>query len=165
MTTTLINKDERKKIADKPITKAIHKELQEVYDKLKEQIDTEERVWEHKVENQQRQFDERLEASIKQAKDETFRRGFAEGTQNSINEGRNKVLTLVKFLRLAGFRRSVKSDIPEDDEAIEQVLVLVYTGDDSALDTCWKLSDGSPDMVGENHNISCNHRCYETRDQ
>jgi len=55
---------------------------------------------------------------------------------------------------LAGYRRSVKSDNPVEDDAIEKVLVLVYSGDTVAMEACSKLDAGSEDKVEDLDNVS-----------
>jgi ribonuclease BN (tRNA processing enzyme) len=147
----LINADERKKLQDKPITVAIHKELQEIYDKLKESTDAEDKIIEQRFEQQKHDYEDKLVKVTKEATEE----GLKKGREEKASEGTEKVNTLLKFLRLAGYRRTFTSDNPQEDEAIEQVLVLVYSGDSSAMEACMKLAEGSSELVVEDHSVSC----------
>ncbi|KAA8911759.1 hypothetical protein FN846DRAFT_904127 [Sphaerosporella brunnea] len=146
-TTKLINADERKKLQDKPVIVAVHKELVEIHDKLRTVSDTEDKLLEERLEQQRRKHDAQLAAEVKKAKHEGIRIG-REGQDGP----ESTVAVLLKFLRLAGYRRSTKSDSAEEDEAIEHVLVLVYSGD--AMKTCIKLAEGSSDPVGEGHSVT-----------
>lgn len=88
----------------------------------------------------------RLEKAVEEAK--------TEAQQETDQAARAKILTVVKFLRLAGHRRNNKSGDEDEDEAIERVLVLVYGGDQSAIDACLKLADGSEEPV-DSFQVSC----------
>ncbi|KAJ6441805.1 hypothetical protein O9K51_05356 [Purpureocillium lavendulum] len=61
---------------------------------------------------------------------------------------RDSLLTLSQFLRLAAYRREEAND-PESDEsqAIEGVLLAIYSGDDGAVASMLKLIEGSEDQV------------------
>ncbi|CAH0041433.1 unnamed protein product [Clonostachys solani] len=61
---------------------------------------------------------------------------------------RGNLLLLSQFLRLAAYRREEATD-PESDEsqAIEGVLLAIYTGDESAVNSMLKLVDGSSDQI------------------
>jgi hypothetical protein len=144
----LINADERKKLKDKPIIVALHKELVEVQDKLRAISDAEDKLVEERMEEQKRKYEAKIAEEVKKAREEGIKIGL-EGQDGP----ESRVAVLLKFLRLAGYRRSVKSDTPEEDEAIEHVLVLVYSGD--GMKTCVKLAEGSSDVVGEGHNVTC----------
>lgn len=147
----MINKDERRNIKDKQITEAVHQELSEVHEKLKTLIEAEDKVLGDRLDEQKRTYEAKLTDAVKDAKEE----GLKQGREEMVNEGNEKVNTLLKFLRLAGYRRSVKSENVQEDEAIEQVLVLVYSGDSSAMEACIKLAEGSTDLVGEGYDVSC----------
>lgn len=57
-------------------------------------------------------------------------------------------MVLSQFLRLAAYRREEAQD-PESDEsqAIEGVLLAIYSGDESAVQSMLKLVNGSDDQV------------------
>ena len=88
----------------------------------------------------------RLEKAVEEAK--------TEAQKETDQAARAKILTVVKFLRLAGHRRNNKSGDEDEDEAIERVLVLVYGGDQSAIDACLKLANGSEEPV-DSFQVSC----------
>ncbi|CUS11326.1 unnamed protein product [Tuber aestivum] len=134
-TTKIINADERNKIIGKPITLALHKELKECYENLLKASELEDK----RLESEKVEAQARLEKAVEEAK--------AEAQEEMDQAARAKILTVVKFLRLAGHRRNNKSGDEDEDEAIERVLVLVYGGDQSAIDTCLKLANGSEEPV------------------
>lgn len=74
------------------------------------------------------------------------------------------MLLVSQFLRLAAFRREDGAD-PESDEsqAIEGALLLLYAGDDSAVDAILKLVQGSEDTIlsvaGEPLKTDCTSQC------
>lgn len=61
---------------------------------------------------------------------------------------------MVRFLRLAGYRRQAKSGNDQEDDAIERILVLVYGGDQSAVDVCMKLANGSDEKI-DDFDVTC----------
>ncbi|RPA99969.1 hypothetical protein L873DRAFT_1681861 [Choiromyces venosus 120613-1] len=136
-TTRLINDDERNKILGKPITLAVYKELKECYANLLKASELEDK----RLEAERVEAQARLEKAVEEAK--------VEALKEIDQAARAKILTVVKFLRLAGHRRNEKSGDEDEDEAIERVLVLVYGGDQSAVDACLKLADGSEEPVDD----------------
>ncbi|KAF8246631.1 hypothetical protein K440DRAFT_644543 [Wilcoxina mikolae CBS 423.85] len=150
-TTNAINPDERRNLKDKRITEAVHKELVEVHQRLSTLTETEDKILADRFDEQKHMHEAKLAEAVKEAKEE----GIKQGREEMVNEGNEKVNTLLKFLRLAGYRRSVKSENVQEDEAIEQVLVLVYSGDSSAMEACIKLAEGSTDLVGDGYDVSC----------
>lgn len=56
---------------------------------------------------------------------------------------------MVRFLRLAGYRRQFKSLNDHEDDAIEKLLALVYGGDQTAVDACLKLANGSKEVIDD----------------
>lgn len=152
-TTRAINQDERQKIANKPTTLLIHKELLEIHDRFKELSEVDER----NAVAAKRLQDEKLAAAVKEAEE----RGVAKGREESETDAQakaaqssNEVLSLIKFLRLAGYRRSMKSDNAAEDDAIERVLVQVYSGDDIAMEAARKLASASEDAVPQDESDS-----------
>lgn len=84
------------------------------------------------------------EKSLEKAKADAVSEAKA-GFQQSLKDN---LLTLSQFLRLAAYRREEASE-PESDEsqAIEGVLLAIYTGDDSAVAAMLKLVQGTDDRV------------------
>lgn len=143
--------DERRKLNDKPIIEAVHRELQGVHERLATLAQAEARLVEDRLAEQKRFYETKIAESVRQAQEEAR----CQVRDDMFALGNEKVNTLLKFLRLAGYRRSVRSENVQEDEAIEQVLVLVYSGDSAAMDACVKLAEGSLDPVGEEHVVSC----------
>lgn len=83
-----------------------------------------------------------------------------EATANSKKTLQDSLLILSQFLRLAAYRREEAQD-PESDEsqAIEGVLLAIYSGDESAVSSMLKLVEGSDDQIlsvpGEQLQTSC----------
>lgn len=72
-----------------------------------------------------------------------------------------------QFLRLAAYRREEGGDTESDEsQAIEGILLAIYTGDDSAVDAMLKLTQGSSEaplsVAGEQLQTPC---MYTTRTQ
>ena len=75
----------------------------------------------------------------------------------------DNLLTLSQFLRLAAYRREEVNDPESDDsQAIEGVLLAIYSGDESAVSSMLKLIQGSDDQVlsvpGELLQTTCGQR-------
>lgn len=61
---------------------------------------------------------------------------------------REKLLTFSQFLRAAASKRAIHEDSPtEESRAFEGVLLLVYGGDEKAVDAAEKLIEGTDDAV------------------
>ena len=84
----------------------------------------------------------------------------AEAAGSSKQSLQENLLVLSQFLRLAAYRREEAQD-PESDEsqAIEGVLLAIYSGDESAVSSMLKLVEGSDEQVlsvpGEQLQTSC----------
>lgn len=72
----------------------------------------------------------------------------AEAKADSEKTLKDNLLVLSQFLRLAAYRREEAQD-PESDEsqAIEGVLLAIYTGDESAVSSMLKLVNGTEDQI------------------
>lgn len=140
--TKLINPDERSKIATKPITSAVYKELNEIHEVLKKVADAEDK----RIDVEKAEADAKFGSAVTEAREEGRKAGAEEATA--------KILTVVRFLRLAGYRRQYKSPNDHEDDAIEKLLVLVYGGDQAAVDACLKLADGSKEVI-DDFDVTC----------
>lgn len=136
-TTKLINPDERSKIGNKPITSAVFKELYEIHEVLKKVADAEDK----RIDAEKTEGETKFSNAVAEAKEE--------GRKAGVEEATAKIFTIVRFLRLAGFRRQYKSPNDQEDDAIEKLLVLVYGGDQTAVDACLKLANGSEEPIDE----------------
>lgn len=136
-TTTVINADERSKINTKPITSAVYEELKQIHECLKKVADLEDK----RLEEEKAESETKFNNAVAESREE--------GRKAGVEEATAKIFTVVRFLRLAGYRRQVKSGNDQEDEAIERLLVLVYGGDQTAVDACLKLANGSEDIIDE----------------
>ncbi|KAL7268579.1 hypothetical protein RUND412_008793 [Rhizina undulata] len=136
-TTIKINFDERKKMADKPIVAAVLKELQEIHDNLKSVSEAEDK----RLIREKSEAAAKLETAVAEAREEGRKEGAAEAN--------DKLLSVVRFLRLAGYRRRAPGESAEENEAVERVLVQVYAGDNNAVEACLKLANGTDDNIEE----------------
>ncbi|KAK6432970.1 hypothetical protein LTR95_010856 [Oleoguttula sp. CCFEE 5521] len=106
-----------------------------------------------------KQFDGEHQAQIKKVKDEAeaktaqevekVRKEVESEVQGKQEEGiRGKLLTLSQFLRAAAARRNEEEDASTDEDlAFEGALLLVYGGDQTAVDTALDLIEGSEKKV------------------
>lgn len=97
-----------------------------------------------------------LAKSLEKAKADAVEEAEA-GFKNTLHDN---LLVLSQFLRLAAYRREEAKD-PESDEsqAIEGVLLAIYSGDESAVSSMLKLVNGTDDQVlsvpGEQLQTAC----------
>ncbi|KAF7553805.1 hypothetical protein G7046_g7005 [Stylonectria norvegica] len=132
----IINNDQKAQILKKPALKAQLAQYEEAliqYQKVDEQYRT--RSASDKAE---------WEKSLEKVKADAVAEA-QEGFQKTLNEN---LLLLSQFLRLAAFRREEAKE-PESDEsqAIEGVLLAIYTGDEGAVSSMVKLVQGSEDQI------------------
>ncbi|KAF2167997.1 hypothetical protein M409DRAFT_65561 [Zasmidium cellare ATCC 36951] len=72
----------------------------------------------------------------------------AEATSTTSHELRSKLLLFSQFLRAAAAKRTIEEDADTDEsKAFEGALLLVYGGDDKAVDTAINLIEGSDEQV------------------
>ncbi|GJN74525.1 hypothetical protein PLICBS_008616 [Purpureocillium lilacinum] len=132
----IINADQKAQVLKKPALQAQVTQLEEQlaqYQKVHEQYRG--RATAEKAE---------WEKSLEKAKADAVGEAKAEFAKSL----RDNLLTLSQFLRLAAYRREEAKD-PESDEsqAIEGVLLAIYSGDDGAVASMLKLIEGSDDQV------------------
>ncbi|KAG6279904.1 hypothetical protein E4U47_002039 [Claviceps purpurea] len=137
----IINTDQKAQIEKKPALQAQLVQLEEQlvqYQKIHEQYRSraiaEKAEWEKSLEKDK--ADAVSKAQI--------------GFQQSL---RDSFLTLSQFLRLAAYRREEASETESEEnqstesQAIEGVLMAIYTGDDNAVSSMLKLVHGTDDKV------------------
>ncbi|KAG6065005.1 hypothetical protein E4U32_007881 [Claviceps aff. humidiphila group G2b] len=137
----IINTDQKAQIEKKPALQAQLVQLEEQlvqYQKIHEQYRSravaEKAEWEKSLEKEK--ADAVSKAQI--------------GFQQSL---RDSFLTLSQFLRLAAYRREEASETESEEnqstesQAIEGVLMAIYTGDDNAVSSMLKLVHGTDDKV------------------
>ncbi|CAM1509144.1 Fc.00g028830.m01.CDS01 [Cosmosporella sp. VM-42] len=132
----IINPDQKAQILKKPALQAQLAQFEEQlvqYQKVDEQYRT--RAAADKAE-----WEKGLEKAKADAVSES-----KEGLQKTLREN---LLLLSQFLRLAAYRREEGQE-PESDEsqAIEGVLLAIYTGDEGAVNSMLKLMEGSEDKI------------------
>ncbi|KOS21807.1 hypothetical protein ESCO_002178 [Escovopsis weberi] len=132
----IINADQKAQILKKPALQAQIAQFEEQlaqYQKVHEQYQAkaaaDKAEWE-------KTLDKAKEDAAKEAKEE------------ALASLKDSLLTLSEFLRLAAYRREEAKD-PESDEsqAIEGVLLAIYSGDQNAVSAMLKLIDGSSDQI------------------
>lgn len=132
----IINTDQKAQIQKKPALQTALAQYEEQlvqYQKIHEQYQT--RAAADKAE---------WAKTLEKTKEEALSQVKAE-FKNSMD---SKLLVLSQFLRLAAYRRE-ESQEPESDEsqAIEGVLLAIYSGDESAVSAMQKLIEGSGDQI------------------
>ncbi|KAM0264746.1 hypothetical protein ACHAQJ_000571 [Trichoderma viride] len=132
----IINTDQKAQIQKKPA-------LQAALAQYEEQLVQHQKVHEQ---YQARAAAEKAEwaKTLEKTKEEALSEVRAE-FQGSLD---TKLLVLSQFLRLAAYRRE-ESQEPESDEsqAIEGVLLAIYSGDENAVSAMQKLIEGSEDQI------------------
>lgn len=136
MAAKIINTDQKAQILKKPALQAQLAQLEESlaqYQKVHEQYQTQSAAdkseWEKSLDKVKADAVSEAEA------------GFKKTTHDHL-------LVLSQFLRLAAYRRE-EAENPESDEsqAIEGVLLAIYSGDESAVGSMLKLVEGSTDKI------------------
>ncbi|KAF3280185.1 hypothetical protein TWF970_002937 [Orbilia oligospora] len=137
--TKLINNDERKKLAEKTTVEERVKEYQELASGLLAVA-----VAEEKTKTSEKEAAEAAAAADLAAKVEEARKaGYEEGLKTQ----KEALLTCFRFLRLAGYRRAVPDDNVAENEAIEKVLVMVYSSEESATAAIENLAASKEEVV------------------
>ncbi|PHH70497.1 hypothetical protein CDD80_5962 [Ophiocordyceps camponoti-rufipedis] len=136
VTSKIINTDQKAQILKKPALKSQLAQMEEQLSQL------------HKVHDHYRlrAKNERLEweKSLDKLKDEAV----SEAQQKFDKSLRGHLLVLSQFLRLAAYRREEGKDHDSDEsQAIEGVLLAIYTGDENAVASMLKLIEGSSDPI------------------
>jgi hypothetical protein len=144
----VINADQKAQALKKP---ALQTQLSQMEEQLAQYIKVDEQY-----RTQAAADKAELEQSIQKAKDAAV----AEAKESFDKNLRGRLLVLSQFLRLAAYRREESTD-PESDEsqAIEGVLLAIYAGDESAVNSMLKLVEGSSDQIlsvpGEQLETTC----------
>ncbi|KAM0428648.1 hypothetical protein ACHAPT_007012 [Fusarium lateritium] len=134
--TKIINADQKAQILKKPALQAQLAQFEEQltqYQKVDEQYRT--RATADKAE---------WEKNLEKAKADAV----AEAKEEASKSLNDNLLVLSQFLRLAAYRREEAQD-PESDEsqAIEGVLLAIYSGDQNAVQSMLKLVNGTEDQI------------------
>ncbi|KAL3595164.1 hypothetical protein FPOAC2_09486 [Fusarium poae] len=132
----IINADQKAQILKKPALQQQLAQLEEQltqYQKVDEQYKT-------RAASDKAEWEKKLEKAKADGK--------AEAKGEATKDLHDNLLVLSQFLRLAAYRREEAQD-PESDEsqAIEGVLLAIYSGDESAVQSMLKLVNGSDDQI------------------
>jgi hypothetical protein len=105
-----------------------------------------------------------LAATHQKELDELRTNAQQEATQLGATELRKKLLIFSQFLRAAAAKRMIEEEQDTDEgRAFEGALLLVYGGDENAVDAVIKLIDGSSEQVasieGTPTSITCECSC------
>lgn len=146
-----INADQKASAEKKPALQASLEQLEnqlEHYKKFDE--DSQKRY------NTQKEALEQVHRQELEKTKEAVRIEAQEAAEKAVPE---KLLTLSRFLRAAAAKRSDGDDTSEENSAFEGALLLIYGGDQSAVEAMQKLIDGSEEIVptveGQPSNFSC----------
>lgn len=132
----IINTDQKAQILKKPALQAQVTQLEEQLTQIL------------KIDEQYRTKAAADKTAADQSLEKAKADAVAEAKESFDKTLRGNLLLLSQFLRLAAYRREEATD-PESDEsqAIEGVLLAIYTGDESAVNSMLKLVDGSSDQI------------------
>ncbi|KAJ6262207.1 hypothetical protein Dda_3012 [Drechslerella dactyloides] len=133
--TKLINNDERKKLAEKTQVEERVKEYQDLLVSLSAIV-----VSEEKAKTAEK---EAADAEIAVKVEEAKKAGFEEG----VKAQKGVLSTCFRFLRLAGYRRAMPDENAAENEAVEKVLVMVYSSEDSATAAIESLAASKDEVV------------------
>lgn len=147
----IINPDQKTQILKKP---ALEAQVAQYEEQLAQII---------KVDEQYRAQAATDKAELTETVEKAKAEAVAEAKAEFEKTQRANLLLLSQFLRLAAYRREEATD-PESDEsqAIEGVLLAIYAGDDSAVNSMLSLVNGSSDKIisvpGELLQTNCTYR-------
>lgn len=153
---------QRKLNADQKAAALKKPQLQAQLSQLEEQV------------QQYRKFDAEYQGALQKQKDELQTKHAEELERAKAEAGKeareaaesqlkNKLLVFSQFLRAAAAKRSEEDNVEsEESRAFEGVLLLVYGGDQKAVDSAVKIIDGSdekvPSIDGGPTSVSCMFR-------
>ena len=93
---------------------------------------------------------------LEKVKDELTLEGMTTGAADL----REKLLVFSQFLRCAANKRGIEEDADKDEnKAFEGVLLLVYGGDEKAVETAVKLMEGSDEQASSIEGVSLPIKC------
>lgn len=147
-----INNDQKAQALKKP-------SLQASLTQFEEQI-TQYKKFDEEYQQRSASEKEQMKAAHSKDLDELRTSVKAEGATTSKQLLRGQLLTLSLFLRAAARRRAEEeAEISDETKAFEGVLLLLYGGDNDAVDAAAKLiedaTDGVPSTEGDILNVTC----------
>lgn len=150
----MLNADQKAQILKKP---ALQSQLAQAEEQLAQYL---------KVDEQYRTRTAADKAELEKNLEKAKADAASEAKASFEKSQRENLLLLSQFLRLAAYRREEAAD-PESDEsqAIEGVLLAIYTGDENAVNAMLKLVEGSSDKIlsvpGEQLQTACMYRSHQ----
>jgi hypothetical protein len=159
-----INADQKAQILKKPSLQASLAQLEEQitqYKKFDQEYKTRSQAEKAEFEKVHTERSEKqLAEAVAAAK--------AEAAAAAIEEQQSNLLLLSQFLRLAAARRAEEADSTLDEnQALEGVLLSVYSGDETAVATMLKLINGSSEntyaVTGEKLQTTCKSTTNDNR--
>ena len=83
-----------------------------------------------------------------------------QGKATEVLDLRSKLLTFTKFLRLAAAKRMIEEEkTTEEALAFEGALLVVYGGDDNAVETAVNIIEGGDDFVPNTEGVPTTVKC------
>lgn len=148
-----LNVDQRAALQKKP---AIQQQLAALEEQITQyrQFDADSQM---RLSKQKTELDEQHEKEIAELKEQLQ----TSGVEASANQLKQKLLIFSQFLRCAAAKRQEEEQGTAESKAFEGALLLVYGGDDTAVETAMKLIDGTDEMVPgideEDSGIKCEY--------
>ncbi|EME48294.1 hypothetical protein DOTSEDRAFT_78332 [Dothistroma septosporum NZE10] len=135
-----INNDQKAQLLKKPVLQAQLQDLNERYQHYRS-FDTE---YQTKFSKQREELTSQHEKSLEKIKEEAR----VEALSSSASELRKKLLTFSQFLRAAAAKRTIEEEADTDESrAFEGALLLVYGGDQKAVETAVNIIEGASERV------------------
>ena len=139
----MINRDERAKINNKASLLAQAKEYNDILQAFVTIAAEEDKSRATEKSTQESELAQKIEAAKE------------EGKREGVQQQRFVMQTLLKFLRLAGYRRATPGGEQADNDAIEKVLVMVYSSEEAAFEAADNIASGSDKIIEESEGITC----------
>ncbi len=151
-----INADQKAQILKKPSLQASLAQLEEQIAQYKK-FDQE---YKSRSQAEKAEFEKMLTEQSDKKLEEAVAAARAEAAATAMKEQQSNMLLLSQFLRLAAARRAEEADSSLDEnQALEGVLLSVYSGDEIAVATMIKLINGSSEntyaVTGEKLETTC----------
>ncbi|EMC96326.1 hypothetical protein BAUCODRAFT_33661 [Baudoinia panamericana UAMH 10762] len=135
-----INADQKAAAGKKPQLQAQVQSLEEQV-KVFRQLDSD---YQSRMQKMKLELTSTHEKELEKAKEEAR----VQALQSSAGELRQKVLTFTQFLRTAAAKRNSEEEAVSDENmAFEGALLLVYGGDEKAVNTAVSIIDGTDEQV------------------
>ena len=145
-----INADQKYRVENKPNVEASIKNVEERlthYKKFEDELH-------QRYATEKKSTETTHSLALETAKEEAYQKGRAEAKE----EFRANLLTLSRFLRAAAEVRQTEEK-PVDSEAFEGALLLVYGGDETAVNSIERLFERSEEQIPSTSQIPSGYTC------